>query len=152
MTVLSTEKLLEKPREVLWRAASQFLQAPQWIAGVEKAEHLSGPAANIGGVWRLHLRWEKSYKICDVEITEWLEGERFGLRPVSAPPSEDDMELLELVFDLKAISARQTRAAIQCEYKPLNQLAKVKNLTFLRRHYLQRLEASLEALGRVAGD
>jgi len=150
MTVLSIEKILPHPREALWRLASQLGQAPQWVDGVEKVEHLSGPAANIGGVWRAHLRWEVSYQIVDLEITEWLEGECFGLRPLSTAAPEGDVELLEIVFNLKAIADRQTQISVQCEYKPLNQFAKIKNLMFLRRHYLQRLASSLEALGRIA--
>ncbi|MDZ7362026.1 MAG: SRPBCC family protein [candidate division KSB1 bacterium] len=149
MTVLSIEKILQQPREILWRLASQLGQAPRWIDGLEKVEHLSGPAADIGGVWRVHLRWEASYQIVDLEITEWREGEGFGLRPLSAAAPEGDIELLEIVFNLKAVANRQTQASVQCEYKPLNQFAKLKNLMFLRRHYMQRLAASLEALGRI---
>jgi hypothetical protein len=152
MTVLSIEKILQQPREILWRLASQLGQAPRWVDGIEKAEHLSGPAAEIGGVWRMHLRWEGVYQIVDLEITEWLEGECFGLRPLSAAAPEGDVELLEIVFNLKALADRQTQISVQCEYKPLNQFAKLKNLMFLRRHYLQRLAASLEALERNAAE
>jgi hypothetical protein len=113
---------------------------------VEKTEHVSGDAANIAGVWRAHLRWEASYRTIDFEITEWVEGERFGLRPLSESVVNGDMALYEIIFNLKSISESETQAAIQCEYKPRHRLAKIKNLAFLRRHYLQRLEASLEAL------
>ncbi len=150
MTILSTEKILPLSGEVLWRVASQFEQAPRWVDGLEKVEHVSGPFANVGGVWRLHLHWEVSYQIIDLEITEWFEGERFSLRPLGAPGHADHIEFLQLVFNLKKVSELQTQVTVQCEYKPLNQFAKIKNLTFLRRHYLQRLEASLEALERIA--
>jgi hypothetical protein len=152
MTVLSIEKILQQPREILWRLASQLGQAPQWVGGIEKAEHLSGPAAEIDGVWRMHLRWDNSYRIVDLEITEWLEGECIGLRPLSTAAPEGDVELLEIVFNLKALAARQTQVSVQCEYKPLNQFAKLKNLLFLRRQYFQRLAASLEALERSAAE
>jgi hypothetical protein len=150
MTVLSIEKVLQKSRDALWRLASQFEQAPRWVDGVEKAEPISGPPDNIGGVWRMHLRWEASYQIIDLEITEWIEGEYFELRPIGVSAPAGSFELLQLIFNLRTISDRQTQVSVQCEYKPLNQMAKIKNLTFLRRRYLQRLEAGLEALDRAA--
>jgi hypothetical protein len=149
MTVLSIEKILPQPREKLWAFASHFNQAARWIDGVEKAEHLSGEAANIGGVWRVHLRRDGSYQIIDLEITEWMEGERFGLRPLSPPAADDDAVFYQIVFNLKVLAANQTQVTVQCEYKPRNRIAKIKNLAFLRRQYLQRLEASLEALERL---
>jgi hypothetical protein len=150
MTVLSAEKIVEHSQARLWHLVSQFGQAPKWVDGVEKAEHLSGDAANIGGVWRVHLRWELSYVVIDLEITEWLEGERFGLRPLRRHLEKSDTEIYQLVFNLKALAASQTLASVQCEYKPRNRMAKIKNLVFLRRQYLRRLNASLETLARVA--
>jgi hypothetical protein len=150
MTVLSAEKIIGQPQAMLWRIASQFDQAPKWVEGIEKTEHVSGKAASIGCVWRVHERWNFSYLVIDFEITEWLEGERFGLRPLRAPAEDDATELYQLIFNLKALSENQTLVSVQCEYKPLNRLAKIKNLAFLRRQYLRRLEASLEALARVA--
>ncbi len=152
MTVLSTEKTLPQPHDKLWEMASHFDRASRWIDGVEKAEHISGEAANLGGMWRVHLRWGGSYQIIDIEITEWMEGERFGLRPLSPPAADDDAELYQIVFNLKALTDSQTQVTVQCEYKPRHRLAKIKNLAFLRRQYLQRLEASLEALGRVVAE
>jgi hypothetical protein len=70
------------------------------FANVEKAEHVSGEAANIGGVWRVHTRWGGSYQIIDVEITEWMECERFGLRPLSPPAADDDAELYQIVYKI----------------------------------------------------
>jgi hypothetical protein len=150
MTVLSTEKILQQPRAKLWEIAAHFEHAAKWVEGVEKTEHVSGDAANIGGVWRAHIRWEASDQMIDFEITEWVEGERLGLRPLSESVAGSDMVLYEIIFNLKAISENQTQAIIQCEYKPRHGLAKIKNLAFLRRHYLQRLEASLQALERAA--
>jgi hypothetical protein len=160
MTVLSSENVLPHPRANLWRIASQFEFAVKWVDGVEKAEHISGPKASVGGVWRVHHRWD-SYQIIDLEITEWLEGERFGLRPVGARskgpdfPSKDKkqagaIELHEIILDLTALTNNQTRISLQCVYNPRNQLAKLKNLAYLRQQYLRRLEASVEALARVA--
>lgn len=150
MTVLSTEKILPQPRSKLWEMASHFDRAAGWIDGVEKAELVSGKAAVVGGVCRVHLRWGGSYQIIDLEITEWMDGERFGLRPLSPPAADDDTELYQIVFNLKVLAASQTQVTVQCEYKPRNRLAKIKNLAFLRRQYLQHLEASLEALDRLA--
>jgi hypothetical protein len=152
MTVLSTEKILPQPRDKLWEIVSHFDRAVRWVDGVEKAELVSGEAANLGGVWRVHLRWGGSYQIIDFEITEWMEGERFGLRPLSPPAADGDAELYQIIFNLKTLTDSQTRVTAQCEYKPRHRLAKIKNLAFLRRHYLQRLEASIEALGRVVAE
>ncbi|MCI0693147.1 SRPBCC family protein [candidate division KSB1 bacterium] len=152
MTILSTEKILPQPRDKLWEIASHFDQAARWIDGVEKVEHVSGEAANIGGVWRVHMRWGGAYQIIDIEITEWMEGERFGLRPLSPPAADDDAELYQIIFNLKTLTDGQIQVTLQCEYKPRNRLAKIKNLAFLRRQYLHRLEASLEALGRVVSE
>jgi hypothetical protein len=150
MTVISVEKIVQQSRTVLWQVASQFAQASRWIDGVKKTEPFSGRADGVGGVWRVHLRWSNSYQIVDFEITEWLEGERFSLRPASAPARDEDVELYQLVLNLKSISDHQTRVTVQCEYKPLNRLAKIKNLVHLRRRYLQRAAACLERLERVA--
>jgi hypothetical protein len=150
MTVLSTEKIFELPRDKLWRIASQFNQAARWIDRIEKAEHISGNATNVGGVWRVYERWNFSYRVTDFEITEWLEGERFGLRPLLRYAENVIAELYQIVINLKTLSDNQTLVSVQCEYKPRHPLAKIKNLFFLRRQYLRRLEASLEALARVA--
>ncbi len=152
MTVLSTEKILPQPRDKLWEIVAHFDQAVRWVDGVEKVEHVSGEAANLGGVWRVYLRWGGSYQIIDIEITEWIQGERFGLRPLSPASADDDVELYQIVFNLKALTDSQTQVTVQCEYKPRNSLAKIKNLAFLRRQYLQRVEASFEALGRVVNE
>jgi hypothetical protein len=149
MTVLSIEKIFELPRDQLWRIASQFNQAARWVDEVEKAEHLSGNATNVGGVWRVYERWNFSYRVTDFEITEWLEGERFGLRPLLRYAENVIAELYQIVFNLKTLADSQTLVSVQCEYLPNNLLAKIKNLVFLRRQYLRRLEASLEALARV---
>ncbi len=64
---------------------------------------------------------------------------------------------LEKVEQLSGAAARvggvwrvQTQVSVQCEYAPSTRLAKIKNLIFLRRNYFHRLEASLEALERLA--
>lgn len=150
MTIITVEKIVQQPRTVLWQVASQFAQASRWIDGVKKTEPYSGQADGVGGMWRVHLRWGNAYQIVDFEITEWLEGERCSLRPVSAPAKDTDVELYQLVLNLTSISDHQTRVTVQCEYKPLNRLAKIRNLIHLRRRYLQRAETCLEMLGRVA--
>ncbi len=150
MTVLSTQKLFKLPRDQLWRIASRFDQAGRWVDRVEKVEHLSGNAANVGGVWRVYEHWNVSYRVTDFEITEWLEGERFGLRPLLRYAENVIAELYQIVFDLKTLADGQTLVSVQCEYEPRNRLAKIKNLIFLRRQYLRRVEASLEALARAA--
>ncbi|MDZ7290429.1 MAG: SRPBCC family protein [candidate division KSB1 bacterium] len=152
MTVLSVEKILRQTRAKLWQVVSQFSQAAKWADGVEKTEHVSGEAANVGGVWRVHLRWDDSYQIVDLEITEWLEGERFGLRPLGTPRADDDIVLYQIVFNLKALPDGQTQIGLQCEYAPRKRMAKIKNLAFLRRQYLHRLQASLEALERFTSE
>ncbi len=117
---------------------------------MKKTEHVSGPAANIGGVWRMHLLWGGSEQAIEFEITEWLEGERFALRPVNVSILEGDAKLYQIVFNLKELTDRQTQVTVQCEYEPRHRLAKIKNLMFLRHRYLERLEASMIALERVA--
>jgi hypothetical protein len=152
MTILLPNKILQQPRVLLWRTASQFEQAPRWVAGVEKTEHVSGQAANVGGVWRVHWRRGGSYQIIDFEITEWLEGERIGLRPLNMAVIKSDIELYQIVLNLKGLADSQTLVTVQYEYEPRHRLAKIKNLMFLRRRYLQRVEANLAALERVAGE
>ncbi len=147
MTVILAEKILQQPCAKLWQIASHFEAAAQWVDGVEKVEHLSDAAAKIGGVWRVQMRGDDSG---DIEITEWLEGERFGLRPINVPAVDDEVVLHQIVFDLKPLSDNQTQVSIQCEYAPSTRLAKIKNLIFLRRQYFHRLEASLETLERLA--
>ncbi len=149
MTVLSTEKILHQSGVLLWHIVSQFEQAPQWIDGIKKAEPVGGQAANVGGVWRVHLQGNGAEQIFDFEITEWVEGERFGLRPLNVLVIASDIELYQVVVNLKGLD-HQTRVTVQCEYKPRHRLAKIKNLVFLRRRYLQRLEANLAELERVA--
>lgn len=134
----------------MWRIVSEFEQAPRWIDGVKKAELVGGQAANVGGVWRVHLQGNGSEQIFDFEITEWVEGERFGLRPLNMSAIAGDIELYQVVVNLKRLN-HQTRVTVQCEYEPRHRLAKIKNLVFLRRRYLQRLEANLAALERLAG-
>lgn len=152
MTVLFAEKIFEQPREALWRLISQFASAPQWIEGIEKVEPVSGPATDTGGVWRAHVRWGHSYQVIDFEITDWLEGESFSLRPLHGNIEGEDTALYEIALNLKTLSDHQTQVTAQCGYSPRGQLAKIKNLAFLRRQYLQRLQASLEVLGRVASE
>ncbi|MGH7452725.1 MAG: SRPBCC family protein [bacterium] len=152
MTILSSEKVLQQPRALLWRMASQFEQAPQWFEGVKKTECVSGQVANLGGVWRANLYWGGLQQIIDFEITEWLEGERFGLRPLNVSVVEDDTELYQIVFNFKGLADSQTQVTVQCDYEPRHRLAKIKNLMFLRLRYLRRLESSLAALERVAGE
>lgn len=146
MTILLAEKILQQPCAKLWELASHFEAATRWVDGVERVEHISGEAAKIGSVWRVQTRWDGSI---DLEITEWLEGERFGLRPLNMPPADDEVVLYQIVFDLKSLSDNQTQVSVQCEYTPCTRLAKMKNLIFLRRKYFHRLEASLEALERI---
>jgi hypothetical protein len=86
----------------------------------------------------------------DFEVTEWLEGERFGVRPLNMAAADDEVVLHQIIFQLKSLSDRQTHVSVQCEYAPRTRLVKIKNLIFLRRHYFHRLEASLEALERLA--
>ena len=150
MTVLSTEKILHHSGVLLWRIVSEFEQAPRWIDGVKRAEPVGGQPAKVGGVWRVHLQGNDSEQIVNFEITEWVEGERFGLRPLNMSAITGDIELYQVVVNLKGLN-HQTRVTVQCEYEPRHRLAKIKNLVFLRRRYLQRLEASLAALERVAG-
>lgn len=150
MTILSSEKTLQQPRLLLWHIASQFGQASRWMEGMKKAEHLSGQAANIGGIWRMHLLWGGSEQFIEFEITEWFEGERFALRPVNGSILEGDAKFYQIVFNLKGLTDRQTQVTVQCEYEPRHRLAKIKNLMFLRHRYWERLEASIIALERVA--
>jgi hypothetical protein len=82
---------------------------------------------------------------------EWLEGERFGLRPLKIYIDNGDFKLRQIVFNLTGLTDQQTQVTIQCEYESSNRLAKIKNLVFLRRRYLRRMEESLAALERVAG-
>ncbi|MGH7454606.1 MAG: SRPBCC family protein, partial [bacterium] len=114
---MSTEKIFKLPRDQLWRIASQFDQAARWVDRVEKVEHLSGNAAHVGGVWRVYERWNASYRVTDLEITEWLEGERFGLRPLLRYAENVIAELYQIVFDLKTLADNQTLVRVQCEYE-----------------------------------
>lgn len=146
MTIIMAEKVLLQPCAKLWQIASHFEAAAGWVDGVEKAELISGEAAKVGGVWHVQMRGDNRV---DLEITEWFEGERFGLRPLNVPVDDDEVVLHQIIFDLKSLSENQTQASVQCEYAPCTGLAKIKNLIFLRRKYFYRLETSLEALERI---
>ena len=113
MTVISTEKILHQSGVLLWRIVSQFEQAPQWIDGVKKAEFIAGQAANVGGVWRVYLHSSGSEQIFDFEITEWVEGERFGLRPLNVSVVEGDIELYQIVFSSKGLAKLERVAGTQ---------------------------------------
>ena len=125
--------------------ASHFEQAARWVDSVKKIEPVECKTAFVGSVWRVHLDWYGAERLIDFEITEWLDGERFGLRPLNGFIIKDDSELYQIIFNLKELAERQTRVTVQCEYKPRHQWAKIKNLMFLHHRYLQRLKASLVA-------
>jgi hypothetical protein len=131
LTIIAAERILQQPGAKLWQIAAHFEAAVRWVDG---------------GVWRVQLRWDSSI---DLEISDWREGERFGLRPLNMPPADDEVVLHQIVFDLRSLSDNQTKASVQCEYAPCTRLAKIKNLVFWRRQYFHRLEASLEALERL---
>jgi hypothetical protein len=145
MTVLTAEKILLHSRVRLWPMVSHFEQATRWVDSVKKIEPVGGQAAPIGSVWRVYLDWYGSERMIDFEITEWLEGERLGLRPLNMPAVESEAVLYQIIFNLKALAEHRTQVTIQCEYEPRHRFAKIKNLMFLRRHYLRRLKANLAA-------
>ena len=150
MTILSPSKLVPNRRQLLWNIASELGKAGQWVDGVEKAEYLRGNSAGVGGVWRVHLRRNSHADVIEFEITEWLKGHRFGLRPVRPGSVYGDIQLFELVLDFKEVSENETRIEIHCEYEPLSKLGRVKNLAFLRRQYLDLIDHALDKLSAVA--
>lgn len=147
MTILSISQISVQPRMNLWRAASSFDNAAQWVRGVESVQHLRGNAHGVGGEWRIRLRTGNgAVHVVELEITEWLEGERFGLRPVRRTGVLQDIELLELIFDLSEPSPGATTITMQCEYEPCSKFGRLKNLAFLRRQYVAYLHNVLSAL------
>lgn len=120
------------------------------MAGIAGVHFLRGQPAGLGGQWRFQIKTEAGTQVVELEITEWLPGERFSLKPVRETGRIHGIELFQLIFDLSGPSARETIVNIQCEYEPLSKLGRIKNLTFLRRQYVAHLSQAIDALDRLA--
>lgn len=150
MTILSISQLLPQPRMRLWHIASTFDNTPQWMEGVTSVHHMRGNPRGVGGVWRVQLNAEEHTQIVEFEITEWLEGERFSVRPVQRSGVLHGIELFQLIFDLGEQSPTETRVGIQCEYEPRSKFGRIKNLAFLRRQYIAFLHDIIGSLNRLS--
>lgn len=150
MTILSISQILAQPRMRLWHTASTFDNTPQWVEGVTSVQHLRGNPRGVGGVWRVKLNAEERAYVVEFEITEWLEGERFSLRPEQRSGVVHGIELFQLIFDLGEQTPAGTRIGMQCEYEPRSKFGRIKNLAFLRRQYIAFLHHTVGALNRLA--
>jgi len=150
MTVLSPSKRILSNRQQVWDVVAELSQAQHWIDGLESAEFLRGDAKGIGGVWRFHCKWNSSSHVFDFEITEWLKGYRLGVRPSRQTAVVGGVQYFQFVLDLKEVSSTETLAEIEFNYEPLNKLTRLKNLTYLRRQYLDFIHQTLDKLGSIA--
>ncbi len=150
MTVLSISRILALPRAQIWQVGADFNRAGQWVTGIEGMQFLRGQPAGIGGQWRFQIKSETGTQVVELEITEWLAGERFSLKPVRQTGRFHGIELFQLIVDLSEHSATATAVNIQCEYEPLSKLGRIKNLAFLRRQCVAFLYQAIDALNQLA--
>lgn len=150
MTVLSPSKLIKSTRQQLWNVIAEMSYAQRWIDGLASAEYLRGDRAGLGGIWRFHCNWSTTKHVFDFEITEWIKGHRVGVRPSRQTAVVGNVQYFQFVLDLKEISPEETLVEIEFNYEPLSKLTRLKNVTFLRRQYLDFINHILDRLERVA--
>jgi len=150
MTVLNYSYVVNFSRQKLWPLVAGFSQDRRYWEWIEKVECLSGKPQELGSVWRFHIITRAGLWQLEMEITEWLEGERLALTPLGYSGVFEDIRLFQIVIDLGEKSDRRTQIKISCEYEPLNKWAKLKNLTFQRQRFLDLIVKSVDALSRAA--
>ena len=150
MTILSTSQLAQVSQSILWRVATAFRDLNKWLSEVEKAERLGGESEGIGNLWRFRVRRNAGHQVVEAEITEWIEGERFGMRPVRQTGVFDGVQVFQVVFDFKKTADNETEVCIQCEYEPVTKFGRLKNLAYFRRRLLDFLDQLTNSLIAVA--
>lgn len=150
MTVLNYSDAVNFPRQEVWRFVADFAKSPQYLNWLDKAEPLNGSPQGPGGIWRFHVITSAGLCPLDVEITEWLEGERFALMPVENSGIFKNIQLFQIVIDLKEKPSNYTQIKVHCEYKPVGKRGRLKNLAFLRRRFLDMIAQSVNTLSHVA--
>lgn len=149
MTVLSPSKLFKSSRQQLWNVIAEMSHAQSWIEGLAQAEFLRGNPDGLGGVWRFHCKWNSASHVFDFEITEWIKGYRVGVRPSRQTAVVGSVQYFQFVLDLKEVAPRETLVEIEFNYEPLSKLTRLKNVTYLRRQYLDFINRILDRLERV---
>jgi len=150
MTVLNYSYAVNFSRRKLWPLVAGVFQNRRYWDWLEKVECLSGKPQELGSVWRFHVITRAGLWQLEMEITEWLEGERLALTPLGNSGVFEDIRLFQIVIDLAEKSDGQTQIKISGEYEPLSNWAKLKNLAFQRQRFLDLVAQSVNALSRVA--
>ena len=150
MTVLNYSYVVNFSRQKIWRLVVGFFHGRRYWDWIEKVEPLGSNPPQPGSMWRFRVMTRAEPVSVEVEITEWLEGERLALAPLGHSGCFDDIQLFQIIIDLEEKSAGQTRIKICCEYEPVSKWAKLKNLVFQRQRYLRLIEQSIDILSRVA--
>ena len=150
MTIVNYSDAVNFSRQGLWPLLADFAKSSRYLNWLEKAEPLNGNPQGLGGMWRFHVSTSAGLWPVEMEITEWLEGERFALNPVDNSGIFKDIQLFEVVIDLKEKPNNYTQIKVYCEYKPVGKRGRLKNLAFLRRRGLNLVAESVNAISHVA--
>jgi len=150
MTVLNYSYVVNFSRQKIWRLVAGFFHGRRYWDWIEKVEPLGSNPPQRGSMWRFHVITSAKPASVEVEITEWLEGERLALAPLGHSGCFEDIQFFQIVVDLEEKSADQTRIKICFEYEPVSKWAKLKNLAFRRQGYLRLIAQSIDVLSRVA--
>gem|GEM_PF-4014639 len=102
MTVLNYSEVLNFSWPDVWRRVTGFSkELPGYLPWIEKAEWLAGNPQGIGGRWSFQTRTSAGLWPLDLEITEWLEGERIALMPFGISGIFKDIQLFQILVELK---------------------------------------------------
>jgi hypothetical protein len=150
MTVLNYSEALNCPRQEIWRCATTFSQElPRHLPWIEKVEHLGGNPNGAGGRWSFHVIASAGLWPLDLEITEWMEGERIVLMPMGISGIFKDIQLFQIIVELKEKNNGQTQILVFVEYEPVGKLGRLNNLLFWRRRFGRVIVQAVDVLSRV---
>ena len=77
--------------DAIWTSISSVESIPHWVAFVDSAEHVSGPAAGLGRVQKLRLLSHKGYMEEEQEVVGWEPDSRLEVLRLRA--ARDGIEL-----------------------------------------------------------
>lgn len=150
MTVLNYTESLNFSRQEVWRGAIIFSQElPRHLPWIEKVEHLGGNPNGAGGRWSFHIITRAGLWPLDLEITEWLEGERLALMPMGISGIFKYIQLFQIAVELKEKNNCHTQMIVLVEYEPVGKLGRLSNLLFRRRRFWHAIAQTVDALSRV---
>jgi hypothetical protein len=150
MTVLDHSAVLNFSRQDVWRRVTGFSNVlPRYLPWIEKVEHLGGNPRGAGGKWSFHAVTRAGLWPLDLEITEWLEGERIALMPLGISGIFKDIQLFQILVELKDKPNGHAQIKVLCEYEPVSKVGRFKNLAFQRRRFLHLVAQAVDALSRT---